>query len=523
MFANSGDFQKAIELSRKASVLLKNKPYERNVALGNIGVFYQNLGNYDSALNYYNQIVLDTNNKVATARTKFNMSVILEESSLLDSALKLVTEANRLYTSLNHKIGQAATLNGIASIYARRGEYELSHEHLDRAIEICTPINLIYVLTTLHVNKGEYYSRQNLIDKANNSFLKALKLAKKIKKKTTVGEVYLGLGANFDKKENFEEAIKYYELAAKVFEETGEVMKICMAKTRAGYSYFNMNDAKGSISIFREALKIATSNDNLERVMLGLALAYELDSQWDSAYKYMEKTLIIRDSLLAQNNLELEKEIRAKFELDYAEEKVRLIEKKLATKKESERIWNWLLISVIFVVLITLIVLNRQLKLTEEKRKVAEMALILSKKERENKIELLRNQSATILDKNSLINSLKYQVKVIMRQAGISETPENIYELMNRKVLTNGDWERFRVYFQAAYPVYFEAINKQFPKLSRAEERFLCLYKFEISEEEMANTLAISKDSLQKTKRRLRSKYNISDDENLFNILNSFS
>lgn len=522
LYSNIGDFQKAVDITQKALLLLINDPYNKNVALGNLALFHQNLGNYDSALSYYYRIKLDTNRRIDIARNKFNMSSLLERSGQLDSALKFATEAYKLFATVDHKYGQAATLNGIASIYARRAKYNMSHEHLDRAIEICTSINLKTVLTTLYVNKGEYYSRQNLTDKANNSFLEALKLAKETGRKITIGEVYLGLGANSDKMENFEEAIKYYESAVEVFEETGEILKVCMSKRRAGYSYMNMGDVKGSILLFREALFLAKNLDNLEKVSYGLSEAYELDNQWDSAYKYAKKTLDLRDSLLVINDLELEKEVRAKFEIDYAEEKVLLTEKKLAAEEESRRLWNLLMISVIFIAVVTLIMLNRQLKLSKEKRKIVEMDLLQSKKEKKHRIELLRNQSASILDKNSLINNLKEQVKVIMQQAGISETPKNIDELMDRKVLTNGDWERFRIYFQAAYPEYFETINKQFPDMSKAEERLLCLYKFEISEEEMANTLAISKDSLQKTKRRFRNKYEIPSDEQLFEILNNF-
>jgi DNA-binding CsgD family transcriptional regulator len=67
--------------------------------------------------------------------------------------------------------------------------------------------------------------------------------------------------------------------------------------------------------------------------------------------------------------------------------------------------------------------------------------------------------------------------------------------------------------FYRAYPDFFPAFKKLVANPTPAEERLATLIYLDLSNQQIANTLGISKDSVTRGKRRLKQRLNLQADE----------
>jgi DNA-binding CsgD family transcriptional regulator len=98
------------------------------------------------------------------------------------------------------------------------------------------------------------------------------------------------------------------------------------------------------------------------------------------------------------------------------------------------------------------------------------------------------------------------------RWKGRNETLSELYQF---KILTEGDWQQFKMLFDKVHPGYINGLRKKFPDLSPAEERQFLLIKLDIDNKECANMLGISAPSVKKNRYRLKKKFNLAEQDSL--------
>src|SRR5690606_41151880 len=104
-----------------------------------------------------------------------------------------------------------------------------------------------------------------------------------------------------------------------------------------------------------------------------------------------------------------------------------------------------------------------------------------------------------------LINELQREIA--------SESDKNeiqVAQLLNQKILTDDDWEKFKNKFSAIYPEFLPKIKLLNTSITEAEIRLLVLLKLKLSGKEMADTLGISPQSVRVTKDRKSTRLNSS-------------
>src|SRR5690606_14582080 len=90
-----------------------------------------------------------------------------------------------------------------------------------------------------------------------------------------------------------------------------------------------------------------------------------------------------------------------------------------------------------------------------------------------------------------------------------SESDKNeiqVAQLLNQKILTDEDWEKFKTKFSAIYPEFLAKFKLMKTSFTEAEIRLMVLLRLKLSGKEMAATLGISPQSVRVTKMRLKKK-----------------
>ncbi len=124
----------------------------------------------------------------------------------------------------------------------------------------------------------------------------------------------------------------------------------------------------------------------------------------------------------------------------------------------------------------------------------------------------MRALLSTMFDKNKVIFELQEQVESFEKNQHSrtdSEKEIMLNDLQSFSLLTENDWIEFKRLFEKLNPGFFDFFQENFPEITAAEIRLAALIKLNLSNLEMARTLAISPDSVRKTNLRLRKKLNI--------------
>ena len=124
----------------------------------------------------------------------------------------------------------------------------------------------------------------------------------------------------------------------------------------------------------------------------------------------------------------------------------------------------------------------------------------------------MRALLSTMFDKNKVIFELQEQVEAFEKDRNSrtdSEKETMLNDLQSFSLLSENDWIEFKRLFEKLNPGFFDFFQERFPEITAAEIRLAALIKLNLSNLEMARTLAISPDSVRKTNLRLRKKLNI--------------
>ncbi len=78
--------------------------------------------------------------------------------------------------------------------------------------------------------------------------------------------------------------------------------------------------------------------------------------------------------------------------------------------------------------------------------------------------------------------------------------------LKTSTLLTVEDWTNFKLKFDTLHPDFTKNIRLKHPKITNAELRLLTLEKLDLDTEEIANILAVNKNTIHQTRRRFRKK-----------------
>ena len=181
-------------------------------------------------------------------------------------------------------------------------------------------------------------------------------------------------------------------------------------------------------------------------------------------------------------------------------------------KKSQRQQRNFIILAIVFLSVISLLVVNRQ----RIQLKYRQLNLEKEKEIIENEMVAAKQQmemfTQNIIEKTSLIEKLEQQMQESNASSGQQET---ILVLSNLTILTDEDWDKFKLLFEKIYPMFFQRLKTTTPDITVAEQRMAALIRLQLTTRQMASMQGISPDSVHKTRQRLRHRLSVSNETNL--------
>ncbi len=276
---------------------------------------------------------------------------------------------------------------------------------------------------------------------------------------------------------------------------------VAIAENNLGAIYLKNTAYAAALIAFRNAYQYAIKDNLLsEKVKAceGLADVFRGSKQSDSAFAYYNLYHNYRDRLNEKVNKGKLSAIKANIDFDNMQTDLQEANGTIAQQRLTR---NFILIGILLLTVIAILFYNRKMlkqKLVAEtlirKRKQAEQETMQAKRE-------IVSFTANIIEKENLIISLQEQLASDNKQLNES--------LVQYTLVTDTEWEKFRVEFTKAYPNFLTSLQKMLPGINPAEERLATLLSLQLTTNQIANTLGISKDSVSRSKRRLKQRLNL--------------
>lgn len=172
--------------TKNNSVVLKNKCK----TLGNIGIIYDTKGEYDKAIDFYQnayQLAEETNNEIDAAFVLINLGSLYYQILDYDKGLEYLEKALILTEKLDLQKQKSIVLNNIAAIYIDLEKYDEALEHILNGLEIDQSLNSVLSIAIKMGNIGYLYTQKKEYILAEKYLLEAQQMS------DSMGNIYLQL------------------------------------------------------------------------------------------------------------------------------------------------------------------------------------------------------------------------------------------------------------------------------------------------------------------------------------------
>ncbi|MBQ4805144.1 hypothetical protein J8L88_19950 [Aquimarina sp. MMG015] len=472
---------------------------------------------------------------------------------LLEKAVKDYDTSAELFLASGDSIFAADARFFAGQVYTNLKDFLTSIKRFEEAYVLYDKLNDIQYASYVLGELAGLYGRNKFYDKAIFERKKALRDLLKIKDYKGIGFLYTQLAGNFHSKNELETSKKYadsavqctdsisnktskalirmqaervntdYYLQKKDIEKAKEHLEMAenqrilteapeyynthllLHKARYYKEIREYDKAKIALKKLLEKKEKINDVDRYIRAEKQISDVYGIQENYKDAYTHLLNHVTSKDSVTSEINTNTFLYYQSQFETERKDNEIfkkkaeiEILEKdKQIAEGKRNILWLVLCSSILIAIGITLYIWQAG----KRKRK------LLSDKIEQNKREL-DEFTAQLLDKSRMQETLTNELEALKNELGEKETLQKLQDLTNLKILTPDDWYTFKHKFMMVYPTFFSNLKNKNYDLTKSEERLLVMEKLDLSTSEIANMLAISQDSVTRSRSRLRKKIN---------------
>ncbi len=453
----------------------------------------------------------------ASAMGKFGKAILNR-----NEAIKLLDKSK---ANEKNKLVQIAELG---DDYLRMGKFKTAKMLVDTAMNYFVSIKDSIQIA----NCASPLSFISLIEKKYDEALKFANLALDIRLKhgnsyeiaagyNNIAIVYMSMG-------DYKKGLDYLLKTKAIYKEINYDIEMPKIYLNIGQCHQNLNNNNEALESFIKAYTLAGERKQMEDkkwALYMIASVYNDIRDYKNALLYYKKFSSLKDSMVNMEKEIAVENVAAKYQLEQKEQNLKLISKEKEIAQRKNRFYLLLALFAGFMSLsvagffIIRIRKNKQLIKSNEKI----MSLEIEKLQQEISLnrQALDVYTKNLISKSQLIENLYQQINEYNDAENNALTANNILQLKNMKILTDEDWNDFKLYFEKGFPGFMTKLKQKHKDLSQAELRLILLIKLDLASNQTATMLGISVDSVKKARYRLKKKLEIEEATELNDYINS--
>jgi two-component sensor histidine kinase len=332
--------------------------------LNNIGMVYFGTGWLDSALVYYERALPIFRRHELTEKAAIaglNLSIIYYNKGAYEKALELGLDAVSYLKEANALQALGSCYNTIALIYSRLSDHRRALEFHHNALAVRKKIDNQRGVAQSYNNIANLYKDLKDYDSATLYYQRSLALKSGSNRRAEMASTLNNMGEVMLATNRLSEAEKFFLESLEIKKESGN---------RAGEVYTINNLAR--LAMRRKDFALAAQHlDVAEQEALELGLLDELRANYElriallkelnrpaHAFRYSERLLAVKDSLLSREKAEVLAGIQIAYEVKERDRQIALLEKESALQESQIAVRNAWVFGLSLAAVLSLIIIG---------------------------------------------------------------------------------------------------------------------------------------------------------------------
>ena len=432
---------------------------------------------------------------------KASILFIKIKNDIEDLDEKLIIEPSNTYMKLGFYF-QTLNENKEANLFLQKAEALQTKKTIELG-SIQDNIGLNYILLKEYPLADKYLK-------------KALQTAKEVNDTLRQAKVLGNLGLLNHKLQNYDTAIKLLKEDISISEKLKNEQNTIYALVQLSKIYLEKKDIHEAEKLLLKAENYAKSSINfktneyeIEQLLLKIAIDKK---DTNKELKIRRKLENIKDSIDNMDGPESIKKVNWMIDKNHIENKLIKEQKKFKRESLNKNILISLL--VLLVIMITLVVYNhnkkRKINRLEYEKRISQLQLDKenSEKHLNETHKTLDSYKTYLAEKNDQINQLEQELEKVKDATSVQMQKRKleINDLLKSHLMTDENWENFKIAYQEEHPDFYNYLMKNFETLTDSNLRLVILMSLQLSNQQISNLLGITVDGVKKAKQRLKKK-----------------
>jgi len=232
------------------------------------------------------------------------------------------------------------TFNNIGIIYGVQGNYDKALEYQQRALEIRRELDLIGGIAGSLNNIGIIYKQMGSLDTALEYFLEALDLRKEMGQSWRLAGAYNNVGSIYKAKGDLNMALEYFRESLHYSDEAGTTFEFASTLLNIGDVFLELKIVDSSVVYLQDGIILANRIQAQSLLSDGYYSLYQLFYNSDdylAALEYYKAYSTVKDSLFSKQSEDKIAELRIKYETEEKEQEIELLKQNDSLQAQKNR------------------------------------------------------------------------------------------------------------------------------------------------------------------------------------------
>ena len=245
------------------------------------------LSNYHKSLYYFEK----SGNLKLKSRTLTNLGLFYTEKLQFDSASYYYNQSCNIKESIKDSIGLTTLLNNIAIMHIWQGKYTDAINEFYESLELVKTGDDLELMSNIYNNIANVYSMLDRYDESIDNYKKSIKLDSTLKNFNSIAITYSNIGILYDKSRKFDEAIKYFTLSSELSKKYNFKNHLVKNTLNLANTYIHMKDYNYAKKILDELNTPIEDLKHLFNYNQLYSSIYFHFKQYDKSIEYLENLL----------------------------------------------------------------------------------------------------------------------------------------------------------------------------------------------------------------------------------------
>ncbi len=275
-------------------------PLNEGAARNYLGISHAGLGEYETALVYYNEALVlahEAGDDINTAWIYNNIGVVYHNQTNYRQARDFYRQALAMWqTAEPNGHGDATSSHNLARVYASLGELQQALDYHTRALSIWYQLENRPSQVMVLADMGPIYRTLGQVDEAERVWQEALHYYQENEDLAGTGLMLSNLGLLRFDQAAYEESLTFHEEALALFLEVGDVVNQAWSLNNIGIVYWHRGDLDTAYDYYNQAMSLWPNTEDragLATTLENLALLEQARNNLTvAAANYVEAALL---------------------------------------------------------------------------------------------------------------------------------------------------------------------------------------------------------------------------------------